>query len=108
SLEVVDGNLGPLPFFTALYALMEEQNRPRFEGMKLNFKALNRELELTGLELDSPLISFQGEGKMTMEGYLSVVLTTDSFLGRAADLFGVPIILKWLTSNLVRFHLFGH
>lgn len=108
ALQVVDGNLGTVPLFTAIYALMAERNRPRFESMTVRFDVAGRRLQLRDLALRSPLIAVHGGGEMSMEGYLDVVLTTDSFLGGGADMLLLPPVIQMITSNLVRFHLFGH
>ncbi len=108
ALDVVDGNLGTVPLFTAIYALMAERNRPRFESLAVKFEVADRDLQLRDLALRSPLIAVHGGGSMSMEGYLDVVLTTDSFLGGGADMLLLPPVIQMITSNLVRFHLFGH
>jgi hypothetical protein len=107
-LRIIDGNLGNVPLFTAIYALMAEQNRPRFESLYAKFDVADRRLELTNLSLRSPLIAVHGGGSMSMEGYVDVVVTTDSFLGGGADMLLLPPVIQMITSNLVRFHLFGH
>ncbi|MEQ1634427.1 MAG: hypothetical protein ABL997_18745, partial [Planctomycetota bacterium] len=107
-LSVVDGNLGTVPLFTAIYALMAEKNRPRFENLTAKFDVRDRKIDLTDLVLKSPLITLRGGGQMSMEGYLDVAVTTDSFLGGGADMLLLPPVIQMITSNLVRFHLFGH
>jgi hypothetical protein len=107
-LKVVDGNLGTVPLFTSIYALMAEVNRPRFDGMSVKFQVKDRVLALNDLVVGSPLVSVRGEGTMTMEGYLYIVLTTGDFFGGDADPVFIPWLLKLVTSNLVRFHLFGY
>ncbi|MGE3175696.1 MAG: hypothetical protein AB7O97_23940 [Planctomycetota bacterium] len=106
-LRVVDGNLGTVPMFTAIYALMTESNRPRFESLAVGFDVRDRRVELRDLALRSPLIAVHGGGSMSMDGYLDVVVTTDSFLGGGADMLLLPPVIQMITSNLVRFHLFG-
>lgn len=108
SIEILDGNLGTVPIFTAIYALMAEVNRPRFRSMSLQFEVADRDIELRDLVLQSPLITVQGGGSMSMDGYLDVVLTTDSLFGGSADLLLLPPVIQIITSNLVRFHLFGY
>jgi len=108
SLRILDGNLGTVPLFTSIYALMDERNRPRFESLSVNFDVGDRNLELRDLALRSPLIAVHGGGSMSMAGYLDIVLTTDSFLGGGADMLLLPPVIQMITSNLVRFHLYGY
>ena len=107
-VSLVDGNLGAVPLFTAIYALMSEKSRPRFESMSAKFDVRNRKTNIRELSLASPLVTLRGGGDLTMEGYADVTVTTDAFLGGAADLLLLPPVLQMITSNLVRFHLFGH
>ena len=107
-LAIADGNLGTVPLFTAIYALMAEKNRPRFENLTAKFNVRDRKIDLSDLALRSPLITLRGGGEMSMEGYLDVAVTTDSFLGGGADMLLLPPVIQMITSNLVRFHLFGH
>lgn len=107
-LEVRDGNLGAVPLFTAIYALMAEKNRPRFESLKASFDVRDRKVQMQELALSSPLVTVRGGGSMTMGGYVDVVLSTDSFLGGGADMLLLPPMIQLITNNLVRFHLFGH
>lgn len=107
-ISVVDGNLGAVPLFTAIYALMAEKSRPRFESLAAKFDVRDRRMRITDLSLASPLVTLRGGGDLTMEGYADVTVTTDAFLGGAADMLLLPPVLQMITSNLVRFHLFGH
>lgn len=107
-VAVDDGNLGTVPLFTAIYALMTEKNRPRFESLAAKFDVRGRRMEFSDLELRSPLVTLRGGGEMSMEGYLDVTVTTDNFLGGGADMLLLPPVIQMITSNLVRFHLFGH
>ena len=106
--SIVDGNLGTVPLFTAIYALMAEKSRPRFESLAAKFEVRDRKAILSDLALKSPLVSLRGGGELTMEGYVDVAVTTDSFLGGGADMLLLPPMIQMITSNLVRFHLFGH
>jgi hypothetical protein len=108
ALAVFDGNLGQVPLFTSIYALMDERSRPRFDQMSVQFKTKDRVLELSNLQLSSPLVAVRGEGSLTLDGYLYVVLTTDNFFGGNADMLVLPQVLQWVTSSIVRFHLFGY
>jgi hypothetical protein len=107
-LTILDGDLGTVPIFTAIYALMAEQNRPRFEQLSVSCRVADRELTLDDLTLRSPLIAVDGGGTMSMEGYLDIVLTTDTLLGGSADMLLLPPVIQMITSSLVRFHLHGH
>lgn len=107
ALEVTDGNLGPVPLFTSLYAQMEERNRPRFDQLSVTFKTKDRALELSKLQVTSPMVAVNGEGTLSLDGYLDIVLATKSLFGGNADYLVVPWMLKWAT-NLVRFHMYGH
>jgi len=107
-IAVADGNLGAVPLFTAIYALMAEKSRPRFENLFAKFDVQNRKVQLSDLALSSPLVSLRGGGELSMEGYVDVAVTTDSFLGGGADMLLLPPMIQMITSNLVRFHLFGH
>ncbi|HLQ38146.1 MAG TPA: hypothetical protein VK348_10110, partial [Planctomycetota bacterium] len=107
-LAVVDGFLGTVDVFKAIYALMPEANRPRFESGALSFVIKDRMVTLSDLKLRSPLVTVAGEGNMAMDGYLDVVLTVDRLFGPGADLTVLPLVLKWLASPLFRFHLFGY
>ena len=108
SIEVFDGNLGTVPLFTAIYALMAESNRPRFDSLAARFQVRDRSVEIDNLTLKSPLVTVNGGGSLSMEGYLDVQLTTESLLGGSADLLLLPTVIQMLTSRLVRVHLFGH
>lgn len=107
-LSIADAYLGDVPIFTAIYALLPEQDRPRFNNLEASFRVKNRELQLRNLQLRSPLLAVNGKGSMTMEGYLDIVLVLDRLFGGSADLLLLPPVVQLITSNLVRFHLFGH
>jgi hypothetical protein len=106
-LRIIDGNLGTVPVFTAIYALMAERNRPRFENLTVGFRVAERTLHLDDLTLRSPLIAVQGGGTLSLQGYLDIVLTTDTLLGGSADMLLLPPVIQMITSSLVRFHMFG-
>ncbi|MBK8100262.1 MAG: hypothetical protein IPK26_24435 [Planctomycetes bacterium] len=108
NVAVTDGDLGTVPLFTAIYALMAESNRPRFEGLSSRFTLQDRVLRLDDVAVSSPLIAVTGSGTMTMEGYLDVAVTLDSLFGGSGDLLLLPPVIQMITSRLVRFHLFGH
>ena len=107
-IEILDGDLGTVPLFTAIYAQMAERNRPRFESVSANLEIQDRTVQISNLNLKSPLVTVNGGGSLTMEGYLDVQVTTDSLLGGSADLLLLPQVVQILTSRLVRIHLFGH
>ena len=108
ALQILDGDLGTVPMFTTIYALMAEKNRPRFESVSANLQVEDRSVQIDNLTLKSPLVTVNGGGSLSMEGYLDVQVTTDSLLGGSADLLLLPQFVQIVTSSLVRIHLFGH
>lgn len=107
-LAIVDGDLGTVPLFTAIYAQLSEDNRPRFESGNLDFSIDDRTMQIHQLKLRSPMLSVDGSGTMTMDGYLDVTLALDNLFGSSADLLVLPFFVKDLARRLVRFHLFGY
>lgn len=108
NLRLNDGNLGTVPVFTAIYALLSESNRPRFESAALRFRVADRNVELEDLVLSSPLIQVSGRGTMSMEGYVDVRLTLDNLFGGSGNLLVLPSLVQTIAAQLLRFHLFGH
>jgi hypothetical protein len=108
NLSVVDANLGAVPLFTAIYALLPEQNRPHFDTLALAFDLRDRRLSIADLQLASPLLAVSGQGAMTLDGYVDVRLQLGNLFGDSADLLLLPEILRFLTNQVVRFHLHGH
>ncbi|GAB4141870.1 MAG: hypothetical protein Fur0037_08820 [Planctomycetota bacterium] len=108
SLAVVDGDLGNVPLFTAIYAQIAEPNRPRFESGTLAFYVADRIAHIVQLELDSSMMSVAGTGTLGMDGYLDVTLSLENLLDPAADVLIVPSLVKNMVQGLVRFHLFGY
>lgn len=106
-VQLVDGNLGTVPVFTGIYAMVSESDRPRFESASTQFRVGERRIEFKELTLTSPLFQVAGSGSMTMDGYVDIKMTLDTLFGGSADLLVLPPILQAITSRLVRFHLFG-
>ncbi len=107
-LQLADGNLGTVPVFTAIYAQLSVQDRPRFEGGTLAFRVADRRLTFDELLVRSPLLQISGTGSMTMEGYVDIRLVIDNLFGGAANMLLLPQIFQSIASSLVRFHLYGH
>lgn len=107
-VAAVDADLGTVPLFTAIYAQLSEDNRPRFESGNLLFIIADGKIDFDRLELRSPMLSVTGDGSLRMDGYLDVTLLLDNLFGNSADYLIVPAIVKNLAQRLVRFHLFGY
>jgi hypothetical protein len=108
NFTVIDANLGAVPLFTAIYAQLPEQNRPHFDTLSMAFDLRDRGLRIDELQLASPLLAVTGSGTMTMDGYVDVRLQLGDLFGDSADLLLLPEILRFLTNQFVRFHLYGH
>lgn len=107
-LQIEAGYLGTVPVFTAIYAMMAESNRPRFESADVRFQVKDHTLRFDELKLASPLLAVRGEGTMTLDGYVDVVLAIDNLFGGSGNLLLVPDLIRIIFNRLVAFHLFGH
>jgi hypothetical protein len=105
--QLVEGNLGTVPVFTSIYALLNEADRPRFESGSCRFRVGDRRIGFQELTLGSPLFQIAGAGTMSMDGYVDVKLKLDTLFGGSANVLVLPPILQAIASRLVRFHLFG-
>jgi len=107
SLRVERGDLGSVPLFTAIYAQLPAPERPRFDKLDLQFRLADRRFTFDRLQLGSNLLAANGKGTLDLDGYLDVEMKLDNLLGPSADPLFMPLI-RYLTQNIVTFHLFGH
>jgi len=92
SLQVREGNLGELPMVLRLINEFQRfkgtKTRALFDEADVNFTLRNGESILDLVKLTGNVISFQGRGKMDLQGHLD--LTLNPLAGR--DRFHVPFL----------------
>ncbi|MCR9245743.1 MAG: hypothetical protein NXI31_11995 [bacterium] len=107
ALTIERADLGVVPLFTAIYSQVPAPERPRFNGLNVDWQLRERQFQLENLKVDSNLLSATGSGTVGLDGYVDVRLQTQSLLGNTADPLFSPFI-EFFAGNFVRFHLFGH
>ena len=108
NMRVTDADLGAVPAFTSIYSYMAPSRRPRFDGAFADVQIGDRQLEIKRLEVGSPLIDVSGDGTMSMDGYLDMVLWVPNLFGEDADWLVLPRIIHQITSEVVQFDVFGY
>ncbi|MEO6593731.1 MAG: hypothetical protein ABIP94_03140, partial [Planctomycetota bacterium] len=106
-LTIERGDLGVVPLFTAIYAQLPAPDRPHFNHLESSFRLADRRIDFETLNVRSKLLAANGKGTLQLDGYLDVEMKLDNLLGTSADPIFMPLI-DLLTTNIVRFHLFGY
>ncbi|MEM7201259.1 MAG: AsmA-like C-terminal region-containing protein [Planctomycetota bacterium] len=106
-VKITNGRLGEVPMFTAIYSYLAPKNRPQFDGVSLDFDLRDRLVQIRNLVVSSPLVQVTGGGTVNFDGYLDVDLEFPDLFASAADWLILPRVLNVLTSQVVRFHVFG-
>jgi hypothetical protein len=107
-IRIGGGRLGPVPLFSTIYAYLEPDKRPQFNSARLDLHVADRRIELADLQLASSLVTVKGQGSVTMDGYLDMVLFFPDLFGNTPDWLLLPRVLSFLTDSVVRFHVFGY
>ncbi len=105
-IRIERADLGVVPLFTAIYAQLPPADRPRFERLEAEFMVKDRAVQLQKLSVQSKVLSAEGTGSMSFDGYVEIEMALRNLLGSSADPFVMPLI-DYLTKNIVTFHLHG-
>jgi len=108
SVRIRNGRLGEVPIFTAIYAYLTPAKRPQFEGLSADLRIADRMLMVDNLSLTSPLVDMTGEGTISPDGYVDIAIEFPDFFAASGDWFILPQVLRAVTSQVVRFHVFGY
>lgn len=107
-IEIKNGKLGEVPLFRAIYGILAEKKRPRFERLELDLHAKNRMVEVRKVVIGSPLLELEGRGTCTMDGYLNLELEFPNLFGQAGKRILLPEILRRFTSAFVSTDFYGY
>ena len=108
TIEIRNGRLGAVPIFTAIYAFLTPGKRPQFDGGRFRINVADLQISIDELVLTSPLIEVTGSGSIGPDGYMDIVIEFPNFFGTAGDWLILPQLMRALTSQVVRFHLYGY
>lgn len=108
NIEVSEGRLGVVPAFTAIYSHLSPNKRPQFDGVSLDISFGDQRVEVPRIEARSPLLSVAGSGSVTMDGYVDMTISLDDMFGTDADWLVLPSIVRMLTTEVVKFHVYGY
>lgn len=107
-LRVRDARLGEVPMFSAIYTYLAPDKRLWFDGASVKVALRDGRLEISDLEMTSPLVTVKGRGSMAMDGYIDMVLAFPDLFGGSADWLLLPAFFRMLSSQVVRFHVYGY
>lgn len=107
ALQIRNGRLGEVPMFTAIYAFLPPNKRPQFDGARLEVAVRDHQMQIEDLVMTSPLVEVRGQGTVGLDGYLDIVLEFPDLFA-SGDWLVLPQVLKAITSQVVRFHLYGY
>src|SRR5262249_24437995 len=93
--------------FKAIYRMLPEDKRPKFESVELKLSARDRLVTIEELGLGSPLLTLQGTGTATMDGYLDLHLEFPNLFGAASEVLIFPEILRRMLTAAVAPALYG-
>ncbi|MCA8941745.1 MAG: hypothetical protein KDB80_04225 [Planctomycetes bacterium] len=108
SVQVTEGRLGEVPLFTAIYSHLTPNQRPRFNGVAVDFSVHDQRIDIHEVEATSSLISVSGQGTVTMDGYLDMELDFADLFGEDADWLVLPVFARVITTGVVKFQVFGY
>jgi hypothetical protein len=107
TIRIERADLGVVPLFTAIYAQLPPADRPRFERLEAAFQVKDRKVTFQQLSVQSKVLSAEGTGALSFDGYVEIEMALRNLLGSSADPFVMPL-LDYLAKNIVTFHLHGY
>jgi hypothetical protein len=107
TVEIANGSLGEVPVFAPIFAILEPRKRPRFDQLRMTFALRDGTAQVRELMVGSPLMNVTGNGRVTLDGYVDLVLEFPDLFGTPGDIVILPSILRFLSSQVVRFHVYG-
>jgi hypothetical protein len=105
-VHISTGRLGDVPLFRTIYAILRRQ--PQFTSADADFAIGDRRLDIERLTLGSQILTVQGKGTLTMDGYLDMTIELPDLFGDAASFLILPELLHSAVATVLEFKLHGY